>query len=172
VFIVESLARMKDLCGQAFSWACGTTVGVCYGPGIDSVGPHEFCHVYASKLWGPNDEKWLQEGLAVYADDRWQGYPLHVVAARLRAKGSLIPIASLLKNGWHTRYPSGVTYPELGSFVKFLDETCGSGALKRIWSSGARSIPEVCGKSLNTIEQNWLASIERPDARGIGDEPR
>jgi hypothetical protein len=171
IFIVDSYSRMKALCGYEFSWACGTTLGILYGNSINSLGTHEDCHIMASRLWGPNREKWLQEGLAVYSDDRWEGLPLHALCKHLHDAHRLIPIQSLIANGWHTRYSSRITYPELGSFVKFLYEKYGINAVKPTWEQGARRIPQIFGKRLSQLEEEWLSTIRESDAGSITYQP-
>lgn len=167
IFLVDSYARMKELCGFEFSWACGTTMGILHGKGGSAVGAHEDCHIVSSQLWGSNRERWLQEGLAVYADDHWEGYPLHALCKHLSTARKLIPIQSLMENSWPGRYSNRITYPELGSFVKFLYENYGMNAVKATWQKGARQIPHIFGKSLSQLEKEWLSTVQDSDAGTI-----
>lgn len=52
-----------------------------------------------------------------------------------------------------------VTYPEAGSFMKFLYERYGRDAVKALWTQGAESIPKVFGESLTQLESEWFAVI-------------
>ena len=174
IFIVDSRARMKELSGMEVNgWANGTVQAVVYNDSLNALGAHEDLHLVAAHLWGRdhNYEAWLDEGLAVYADDHWRGYPLHGVCKSLLANGKLIPIQSLLAKGWNRLYPDMVTYPELGSFVKFLYEKYGMGAVKATWQQGSAQMPRVFGKSLSELEQEWRSTIES-DASSVNYEPR
>ena len=58
-----------------------------------------------------------------------------------------------------------VTYPEAGSFVKFLYERYGVNSIKTVWQKGSHSIPGAFGKNLSQLEQEWYSTI---DASGEG----
>ena len=168
VFIVPSRARMKALIdkevnGQAIPNR--NVVLYVINDSIDASGAHELCHVIAKASWGDADD-WINEGLAVYADDRWQQRPLHAVASYLLEQRQLVPLADLLRR--FNQYPDLVTYPEAGSFVKFLYETYGLGTVKQIWSGGAAAIPHITGKSIDALERDWhdrIAPRRQPNVR-------
>jgi len=46
--------------------------------------------------------------------------------------------------------------------VKFLDKKYGMKQIERVWRGGAASIPEVFGKPLAILEQEWLATLAEP----------
>jgi hypothetical protein len=81
-------------------------------------------------------------------------------------RAQLIPIAALLKSGWR-KNSALVTYPETGSFVKFLYEKHGVDAVKQTWKGGSGQIPRIFGKQIDDIEQEWRATIAAVDASGI-----
>jgi hypothetical protein len=168
-FIVDSRLRMRQLCyRESNGWAIGTVFAAVYGDSIDALGPHEKCHLLAQHLWGPTHDVWLNEGLAVYSDDNWQGHPLHAICKQLHAQGKLIPLSSLIKNNWHHKhYPDMVTYPEAGSFVKFLYERYGVSSIKTMWQKGHIRVPETFGKSLPQLEQEWNSTIDASDAESF-----
>ena len=161
VFVVQSRARMKALIGKEVNGQAIPSRNVLlyvFSDSIDASGAHELFHVVAKTLWGNTDD-WINEGMAVYADDRWQQRPLHAVASYLSEQGKLIPLPALLERFDH--YPELVTYPEAGSFVKFLHETYGVDALKQIWDGGAAAIPGVTGKGMEVLERDWHNRIKR-----------
>ena len=125
VFLVDSLKRMKELVGsERHSWASDTIIGATYGDdGIRRVGAHEILHCLALKLWGRPSGLWASEGLAVYSEDEWRDIPLHLLAKWLLDKGQLLPMSTLTNSdSWKTNM---ITYPQCGSFVKFIYERYG-----------------------------------------------
>ncbi len=177
-FIVDSRARMKQLVGtegNAFTFGSlnpltfkieYVTVMV-YNDKIKGIGAHETCHVFSHTLWGKAHGLWIDEGLAVYSDDQWQGLPLHSVAKVLLDRGKLLPVADLVDNNWIKKHPDMVTYPELGSFVKFLYEKYGLEAVKSLWQHGAKGADSAFGKNLNALETEWRAELAKVDASSI-----
>jgi hypothetical protein len=166
VFAVRSRARMKALIGKEVNGQAipdRNLVLFVISDSIDASGAHELCHVIAKTSWGDADD-WINEGLAVYADDSWQQRPLHAVASYLLEQRQLVPLADLLRR--FNEYPELVTYPEAGSFVKFLYETYGLDTVKRIWSGGAPAIPRIMGKSIDALEREWHGWIA-PRRHGI-----
>jgi len=168
VFAVRSRARMKALIGKEVNGQAipnRNLVLFVISDSIDASGAHELCHVIAKTSWG-NADDWINEGLAVYADDTWQQRPLHAAASYLLAQHQLVPLADLLRRFNH--FPELVTYPEAGSFVKFLYEAYGVDTVKQIWSEGAAAIPRIIGKSIDALEREWhdrIAPRRRPNER-------
>jgi hypothetical protein len=133
VFLVDSLKRMKDLVGaERHAWASGATIGATYGgDGIRRIDAHEILHCLALELWGESSGLWANEGLAVYSEDRWRSIPLHLVAKWLLDKGYLLPMSTLTESdAWKTNM---ITYPQCGSFVKFIYERYGVVIMKDIY---------------------------------------
>jgi hypothetical protein len=119
---------------------------------------HEICHEIASNLWGAA-EPWVEEGLAVYADE---GSNAYYDSWTLLGSRDLIPLDKLVNPDWRSSmYPADTTYPELGSFVKFLHDRYGVESIRRIWQGGSRSIPQVLGKPLADLERDWRDSLVR-----------
>ena len=125
---------------------------------------HEICHEIASNLWG-TAEPWIEEGLAVYADE---GANAYYDSWELLNSRNLIPLEKLVDPEWKSSmYSADTTYPELGSFVKFLNDRYGVDSIRQIWQGGSRSIPQVLGKPLAELEGEWHDSLvkqfpERP----------
>jgi hypothetical protein len=137
---------------------------------------HEVVHLYSSTFGRPV-ALW-SEGLAVAFHGnpaigdlvpRWNNVPIDDVVRRLRAEGRLVPIAELRTSAGFRRFPDGVTYPESGSFVRFVLATCGLDGVKRIFSTGntgdtadsvSAQFEAACGRSLESVEQAWLAHLD------------
>ncbi|MEW6738071.1 MAG: hypothetical protein AB1489_42745, partial [Acidobacteriota bacterium] len=160
VFIVDSRSRMKALVGREVNGSANpeiNTIFYVFGNNINASGSHEFCHVLAVNSWG-KAEIWINEGLAVYSDDNWHGYKLHELSKHLLLKGELIPLEKIVKD--FRKYPTLITYPESGSFVKFLCEEYGMNKVKEMWKKGASHIPKIFDKSLKELEKEWHNIIE------------
>ena len=159
-FIVDSRARMKQLSGTESNGLASDSVSLMvYSDTINGVGAHELCHVMARWVWGGSQGSWVNEGLAVYADDQWWRLPLHSVARGLLDRDQLVPIPKLVSGGWSKKYPDPITYPELGSFIKFVYEKYGRDAVKALWQRGAGAAPKVFGKPLSEVELEWRAEV-------------
>ncbi len=160
-FIVDSRSRMKQLCGhESNGLAVGNVLLFVYGD-VKSLGAHEETHLISQHLWGAPHGVWLSEGLAVYSDDAWRGYPLQGVCKRLKTEGKLLPLASLLDDREFNGTSSMVTYPEAGSFIEFLYERYGVNAVRSLWEKGAVGIPSVIGKPLEEVKSEWLEAIDK-----------
>jgi hypothetical protein len=138
---------------------------------------HEVVHLY-SYPWGM-PVALFTEGLAVAfqanpaAQDlvpKWNGTPIHELARRFRASGRLLPIGQLAATSGFRQYDSSVTYPEAGSFVRFLIDQRGLDPIKRLFASvtadsGAdtvrRQVETIYGTSLEELEREWLAFLDQ-----------
>jgi hypothetical protein len=167
VFIVDSRKRMKELTGfEMNAWTIGIVQGVVYNDRIRAIGAHETCHFLAAQLWGKPSGLWANEGLAVYSDNNWQGIPLHLVAKRLLDAGQLLPLKTLT----HNKFPKNadmITYPQSGSFVKFIYEKYGMNVMKDLWCNGIKSSGKPIEKTLPELEKEWLEELAKFDASAI-----
>lgn len=160
-FIVSSRKRMMQLCGhESNGLSVGRVLLFVYGE-VNALGAHEETHLLSRHLWGAPHGLWITEGLAVYSDDEWQGFQLHGVCKRLHAGGKLLALAALQDDHEFHRTSEMVTYPESGSFIKFLYERYGIDAIRRLWHTGIIAIPTVTGKTLEEIESEWLDVVAR-----------
>lgn len=137
---------------------------------------HEVVHVYAGP-WGFPVALFV-EGLAVAhqtnppAGDfvpKWSGTPIHDLARAFRASGQLIPIASIAETSAFRARSDLVTYPESGSFVRFLIDTDGIAAMRRLFGAMPNDAPlgavraafqNVYGYTLDEAETRWLRFLD------------
>ena len=167
-FLVSSRARMKELIGFEANGVNNGPVSIgVYNEDVKIVASHEICHWQARNLWGRNQGLWINEGLAVYSDNQWNGLPLHLVAKWLLDHDKLIPLSDLLPDGWPKKYSDLITYPELGSFVKFTYERYGRDAVKALWQKGAKQAPASIGKNREELEREWRAELAKLDASSL-----
>ena len=59
------------------------------------------------------------------------------------------------------------SYPLIGSFSKYLEETYGRETVINIWQGKIRDIEVSTGKSINVLEQDWLNKISTVEYFGI-----
>jgi len=173
LFMIESRGRMKRVVGLETNGIANVedhTVFSIFNDSVKTLGIHEFCHIVTTNQWGKTKEVWLSEGLAVYSDNVWWGFELHPLAYHLQSRGKLVPIQRLIDN--FRGSSSIVSYPECGSFVKFIREKYGVDILKRLWIRGTIVFEKDLNKTLPAIEQEWLQEIRRFEATGIDYEEK
>ncbi len=134
---------------------------------------HECMHLY-SMLFGHPPTLFL-EGIGVayqidpYAGDfearEFNGERIHDIVRRYKAQGKLYPLASLITaQGW-AQADFTTTYPQAGSFVRFLADGYGIEKVKQIFirmgkNDAAQAIQDkflaIYGFSLAQAEDDWL----------------
>jgi len=159
-FILEDRERMKLLLGfetNGYADPKNNFVTAIFSENIKSVySNHELFHLIAMNLWG-YPEIWINEGIAVYSDNTWNGHNLHELSKYLIDNDKFVSIDRIAKK--LNKYDSMITYPLLGSFTKFIDETYGRETTKLIWTNGRKSIKRKVGKSLEELEKEWLLML-------------
>jgi len=131
---------------------------------------HELTHIVAAKL-NQNAPPLLSEGLAVYITSRMEKHPLDEKVKLFKEKDELIPITKLLRFeeiGSEASKPL-ISYPESGSFVKYLIEEYGLEKFKQIYSKTTKGLErskynekvflKVYGKDINHLAKEWLNSL-------------
>lgn len=139
---------------------------------------HEVVHLYSS-LFGRPVALW-SEGLAVALQvnpvtgdmvARWSGTSVDDLARQFRASDRLVPIASLLSTGDFRRFDPNVTYPEAGSFVRYVLNEHGLEALKLLFGMGQPTdsaavvrgqFEAVYRRPVEQVERDWLDMLARP----------
>jgi peptidase MA superfamily protein len=137
---------------------------------------HEVVHVYTGPWGAP--VALFGEGLAVAfqtdppAGDftpKWNATSLHVLAKQFRARGALVPIATLAVTTSFRSLDDNITYPESGSFVRFLIDTQGIDAMRRLYGSMSgdatlatvrAAFQGVYGFSLDEAESRWQQFLD------------
>lgn len=173
VFMLDSRERMEKLVGITTNGAAHPEDGTFYNvfnQNIGSFDKHEACHIIAASEWGRCYAAWIGEGLAVGSDGVWWSYELHSLANYLYKKGKLLQIKELIEN-FHN-YSDIITYPESGSFVKFIKEKYGLDLIKNLYKEGAIAFEKRLNKNLSVIEGEWLEEIKKYDIANIRYEER
>ena len=168
VFFLRSPEEMRTLIGRTpggFSDPPSKTVFISARMGAHPPLRHELMHVYAERRWGAPREPWLHEGLAVLASGTCAGYPLHALAATLRADGDLVPLREL-----PTRFTyEGLAGPlQAASVVAYVHETRGLRGVRTLWERGLEDGARALGTSVEAMERAWLARTQRePTTRAV-----
>lgn len=173
LFMIDSREKMKKIIGMETNGIAkveDNTVYSIFNTSVKTYGKHEFCHVITCNEWGMYKEIWLSEGLAVNSDNRWWGFELHSLANYLYARGKLIPIKEIITNFY--KHESIVTYPECGSFVKYIKEKYGLEIIKELWKEGEDVFEAKLHKNISSIEQEWLQEIKNYDYAKIDYEEK
>ena len=156
-FFVKSRSQLKKLIGF---YGDGRSRPVQHATFYVIDGPrtlaHEMAHEILSNLWGAAQE-WVEEGMAVYTTE----FPiLDGDAARTSRPISCCRLRSWSILSWtSSMYSADITYTELGSFMKYLDTKYGMKNIEQVWRGGSQSIEKVYGKSLATLEKEWLDTL-------------
>jgi hypothetical protein len=168
LFIVESREQMKQLVGHETNGSAfykGNTVTGVASEKINSIySNHELFHVVAMNLWGVPDI-WVNEGMAVYSDNKWHGYDLFQLTKYLVDNDRYVSLNKLIKN--FRKVDDLISYPLTGSFVKYVDETYGRETLIRIWKSKTKYLRRLTGRTIKELEGDWLAKIRAIDYKDI-----
>lgn len=127
------------------------------------VGCHEDTHVIAYWTLG-NPPPFLQEGLAVFMMELWWGRPLHEWSREFLEEDALIPIKSLLISTNFWKYDDKITYPESGSFTKFLIEKYGIDKFELVYCQANDEniqvvFENIYGKSIDELEEEWISYL-------------
>jgi hypothetical protein len=133
---------------------------------------HEVVHLYTSTFGLP--PALFNEGIAVAHQTNppgndfvaeWNGTALHDHARNFRRSGRLIAIGRLIETNEFRRFDAEITYPESGSFMRWLIDTQGMAKVKAFFSRVTFEAPpaasraafaDVFGMTLEEAEQRWL----------------
>ena len=168
LYVVESREQMKSLVGHETNGSAfyqyNTLTGIASEKMNSIYSNHELFHVVAMNLWGVPDI-WINEGMAVYADNKWHGHDLYQLTKYLADNNRLVSLDRLLKN--FRKVDDLVSYPLTGSFLKYLDETYGRDTVMKIWKAKTKKIKDFTGKTIKELESDWLTKIKTVEYQEI-----
>lgn len=161
-FVFNSPEDIEQAIGVRIN-GCAYTQSNCilsvYSKQLDTLASaHEFTHVISHNEWGLPTLAWLDEGLAVYSDDAWWGFPLHPLAKKIKQLDKLKPVTELNKYAGFGTGDSVYAYPQAGSFVKYIYEKYGLAFVNQIWSKSDNS--PGGHQVLQSLEKEWLAFLD------------
>lgn len=161
VFMVGSRERMKKLVGRktnGIAFFRTNTMALVIAEDWAASAAHELFHIVAMREWGAGPT-WLNEGMAVFADDQWRGRKLHEVAAELADKARLAPFEKLVRD--FRDVSESVAYPQAGSFAKYLYEQHGRALLRALWHDDHAEVKRLTGRDVVQLEQDWRDFLGR-----------
>jgi len=138
---------------------------------------HEVVHLLTS-AWG-SPGALINEGMAVAFQidpgrdliPRWSGTPLHDLTRQFRQQGRFVPLAGLTETSSFRGHDANVTYPESGSFMRWLIDEHGLDRVRALYARVAgpndsaanvrAAFAAVYGRSLDDLEQSWLAFLSQ-----------
>jgi len=160
-FILENRQRMKLLAGYETNGNANPKnnfVTAIFSEKTNSVySNHELFHLIAMNEWS-YPENWINEGMAVYSDNKWHGHDLHELSKFLIDNNRFIAVNRLAKK--LGRHDTMISYPLLGSFIKFIDETYGRETIRLIWIKGNKRLQKYIGKNIHDLEKEWLEMLK------------
>jgi hypothetical protein len=124
---------------------------------------HELMHMITIFKWGYPHEtsKWMNEGLATYANGKCNGYSIEQIYAYLYENIKLIPIDKLTGNFYNN--PEMIAYHQSGFLAEFLLKNYGLEKFKALWKRGIVNFEEIYSFRFSdltkTIEENIKKNI-------------
>ncbi|MBI4912414.1 MAG: hypothetical protein HY823_06730 [Acidobacteria bacterium] len=118
------------------------------------------------------------EGMAVahsvdlaqgWTSPRWNGEPVHSIAARVRRQGSLPSLDRMLESNGFRQYSDQFSYPLAGSFLRFLIDARGLDPLKSFFAASGygdgsaairQAFQQAYGTSVDSAWADWLAFLD------------
>ncbi len=168
LFVVDSRPQMKLLVGHETNGSAfyqyNTLTGIASEKTNSIYSNHELFHVVAMNLWGIPDI-WINEGMAVYSDNKWHGHDLYELTKYLIDNNRYVSLDKLIKD--FRKVDDLISYPLTGSFVKYLDEVYGRETVIRIWKNKTKNFKKLTGKSIKELETDWLTKIETIEYKEI-----
>jgi hypothetical protein len=133
---------------------------------------HEVVHLFTSTFGFP--PALFNEGIAVAHQTnpprndfvaKWNGTPLHDHARAFRRSGRLIALGQMIDTNDFRRFDAEITYPQSGSFMRWLIDTQGLAKVKALFARVNFQAPQtashaafldVFAMTLEQAEQRWL----------------
>ncbi len=134
-----------------------------YNREVKCIGFHEDAHLISNRTMGKPEQSLLREGLAMWFDKTWWGFP-NEAWALVYAQDSLWPgLGNLASNERFSEYSDIVTYPIAGAFVEFIIMRFGLGRFKELYGNAGdcleSSFRDQFGVSLHEFEEQMLQTI-------------
>ena len=128
---------------------------------------HETMHMVAMEQWGfpPENNIWLNEGLATYAANQCNGYTVREVYSHLLDQGMMLPIDSLL-DGFYTR-DEMIAYHQAACIVQYLLEHHDLEQLQALWVEGADQFEQIYGSTYQELAEQINADIKAAYPEGV-----
>ena len=120
---------------------------------------HELMHMVSMTAWGasPQNNNWLNEGLATYAANNCSGYNVAEIYRYFLAENMLISIDSLTSDFY--KEEEMVAYHQSAYIVEYMISNYGIEKLEKFWKSGFSSFESIYGFSFLQMETDINKNI-------------
>lgn len=120
---------------------------------------HEFLHMVAMETWGvpPNNNNWLNEGLATYAANSCNGLCVAEIYSFLFTEDMIFPMDSLVNNFYGQ--DEMIAYHQSAYIVQSLIEFQGIEKIKELWQAGFADFEKIYGIPYSEMESKINSSI-------------
>lgn len=157
VFYVSSRERVEALTGRparGLAYPGFDTVVLVSEPGWRPFARHELTHVLAYRSWGQPGHVSANEGVATLAEAGCAGTPLRSWAKAWSEAGTLPSVAELVDR--FTSIDELTANVSAAAYFDFVRERAGVAGLRRAWSRGVGSVPEMAGLGgTDDVERAW-----------------
>jgi len=147
------------------------TIFAVYNKEIKCIGPHEIVHIFIAALGFSNYV--LGEGLAESMEEGWTTKNVSKSQDEwvrdFRKNNQFVPITTLFDDHEFIKHDCTISYPEAGSFVKFLLKKYGSEKVLEVFKALERrgdlkknleAFKDRIGQSVEEAEKEWLESLQ------------
>jgi len=113
---------------------------------------HEFMHLVSMTEWGspPQNNNWLNEGLATYAGNNCSGYTVAEIYRYFLEEKMLVPIETLTSKFYHVEEMIG--YHQSAYIVEFMISNYEIEKLEELWKNGFSSFENIYGFTFSQME--------------------
>ncbi|HQX30463.1 MAG: hypothetical protein IPI00_14405 [Flavobacteriales bacterium] len=128
---------------------------------------HETMHMIAMEEWGfpPENNLWLNEGLATYAANNCNGESVDKVYRYLMGADMLVPMDSLVSQFY--KNDEMVAYHQAAHIVEHLLELGGVEKMATLWREGFTSLERVYGVPFSEVESTIKSKLEKKYPNGV-----
>lgn len=110
-----------------------------YSPAIQCTGFHEDAHILSYTALGRPRSAFVREGLAMYFDKTWNGFP-NISWTRFHIDyGTVRNLSDLHRDACFFEYAESVTYPIAGAYTEFLITRFGMESYKAFYSAWCKT---------------------------------
>ena len=123
---------------------------------------HEVFHFISNDVWGFCESRLLNEGGAVYTENKCNDYenPVYSITAYLLKQKKLFPFLSLISNFDNIALDNEViAYYESAAIFKYLYEKYGPEKMKQLWVKGFDAFESIYEIPLSQFEKEWTDYI-------------
>ncbi len=120
---------------------------------------HECMHMVSMTAWGkpPQNNEWLNEGLATYAANDCSGYSVAEMYRYFLENNMLLSIDSLTHNFYQTEEMVG--YHQSGYIVEHMISTYGLPKFEKLWKGGFSGFESIYGFPYSQMEEDLNKQI-------------